>query len=474
MEWRLVALKIGSSSSSSSSSSATRSSSANSSSNQVFSIDHTKMSSSSGSTSAGSKPAGGSASSSSSKSGSSQAKIATSAASSKSKSSCSSTNDTTANSSEAAAADGSGANAAAAGNSQSSQTSTPSAVKGRLPVRGTATKTAAAQTANATAENASDVSNAGGLSILQLLARSLDGDDSAAATAGSADSADEAVPTKSADDADGSSSTDPNAAALQLLSQALAAALGGVTAPVRASPSGAAAAAASDESAEPIDDATKSANNSSLQDLVSLLAQNVAADSKGKSGTDVPQADATGSRSAPTGTGAGASAATTSNSIAHLGVASHFSLQHSQSDTSTTTGELQSQVGSAAWNDELGGQLTWMTHQGIESGSLKLSPEHLGPVEVTISVQNGDASVWFGANQADTRAALEQALPRLREMFASQGLTLTDSGVSRESPRNQSKQTSQQGVTSVAAIGGAATSGSAAVRMTLSLVDTYA
>jgi flagellar hook-length control protein FliK len=202
------------------------------------------------------------------------------------------------------------------------------------------------------------------------------------------------------------------------------------------------------------------------------LAQDSSANSKGTADVALQQSDAAGTKN--TSTDATNAAAAGPGSLAQLGVASHFSLQHSRSDTNTTTGELRSAVGSAAWNDELGGQLTWMTHQGIESGSLKLSPEHLGPVEVTISVQNGGASVWFGAHQADTRAALEQALPRLREMFASQGMTLTDSGVSRESPRNQSKPTAPQGVSAVAAIGSSASTGSTAVRMSLGQVDTYA
>jgi len=136
-------------------------------------------------------------------------------------------------------------------------------------------------------------------------------------------------------------------------------------------------------------------------------------------------------------------------------------------------GQLKSPVGSAAWTDELGGQLTWMTQRGLESGSLRVSPEHLGPVEVQISVQNGDASVWFGASHPDTRAALEQALPRLREMFASQGLTLTDSGVSRESPR-QTRSPPPQSVSAVSAVGTSDVSVSAAVRLSLGLVDTYA
>jgi flagellar hook-length control protein FliK len=52
-------------------------------------------------------------------------------------------------------------------------------------------------------------------------------------------------------------------------------------------------------------------------------------------------------------------------------------------------------------------------------------------------VRDDKASVWFGAAHADTRAAIENALPRLREMFESQGLSLADAGVFREPPREQ-------------------------------------
>lgn len=98
---------------------------------------------------------------------------------------------------------------------------------------------------------------------------------------------------------------------------------------------------------------------------------------------------------------------------------------------------LHNPVGSTAWADELGTRLALMTDRGQHTASLRLSPEHLGPLEVRISVRDDQASVWFGANHADTRAALEQALPRLRELFASQGLSLTDAGVFREPPRDQ-------------------------------------
>jgi flagellar hook-length control protein FliK len=211
-----------------------------------------------------------------------------------------------------------------------------------------------------------------------------------------------------------------------------------------------------------------------VQDLVSVLTQDIAAGANGKS--DAAQSDVATTMNSPgdastASSGAAYTGANNPLALAHLGAASHFSLQHTQ--TGTNTGELKSSVGTPAWTDELGGQLTWMTHRGLESGSLRVSPEHLGPVEVQISVQNGDASVWFGASHPDTRAALEQALPRLREMFANQGLTLTDSGVSRESPR-QTRSSSPQSVGAVSAVGSSDVSVSAAVRLSLGLVDTYA
>ena len=106
---------------------------------------------------------------------------------------------------------------------------------------------------------------------------------------------------------------------------------------------------------------------------------------------------------------------------------------------------MHTPVGSQAWADELGSRLTMMTERGQQTASLRLSPEHLGPLEIRIAIQDDKASVWFGAAHADTRAAIEHALPRLREMFASQGMSLADAGVSREPPRQQATAPAQQG-----------------------------
>ena len=113
---------------------------------------------------------------------------------------------------------------------------------------------------------------------------------------------------------------------------------------------------------------------------------------------------------------------------------------------------VHAEVGSGAWAQELGVRLNWMAQQGISSASLRLSPEQLGPVEVRISVHQNTASVWFGAAQPDTRSALEQALPKLREMFSAQGLNLAHTGVSDQSARGAQSQPQAAVVPAAAAL----------------------
>lgn len=130
-------------------------------------------------------------------------------------------------------------------------------------------------------------------------------------------------------------------------------------------------------------------------------------------------------------------------------------------------------VGSAAWADEIGSRLTLMAENGKHTASLRLSPEHLGPLEIRIAISDDRASVWFGAAHADTRAAIETALPRLRELLGTQGLSLTDAGVFREPPRDQPAFASP----SSNGTGTATDEDASAVvvsRMRLGLVDAYA
>ncbi len=94
------------------------------------------------------------------------------------------------------------------------------------------------------------------------------------------------------------------------------------------------------------------------------------------------------------------------------------------------------------WADELGARVTLMVRARESSASLQMTPADLGPVEVNVTVKDAQATVHFGASQAETRALLEASIPRLREMLAAQGFQLTDSSVSSGFARSQREDAS--------------------------------
>jgi len=83
-----------------------------------------------------------------------------------------------------------------------------------------------------------------------------------------------------------------------------------------------------------------------------------------------------------------------------------------------------------AWSRGVGERVLMMADRGLQSATIKLQPEHLGPMEIRIQVDDdGTAQVNFSAQHAQTRDALETAIPRLRELLADQGLSLSQANV---------------------------------------------
>ena len=82
------------------------------------------------------------------------------------------------------------------------------------------------------------------------------------------------------------------------------------------------------------------------------------------------------------------------------------------------------------WADDFATRVSLMVRGGESQASLQLTPLDLGPMDVNVTVRDGQASIHFGAAHSETRALIEASLPRLREMLAAQGFNLMDASVS--------------------------------------------
>ncbi|MGH8195674.1 MAG: flagellar hook-length control protein FliK [Woeseiaceae bacterium] len=115
--------------------------------------------------------------------------------------------------------------------------------------------------------------------------------------------------------------------------------------------------------------------------------------------------------------------------------------------------DIAERPGSAGWGDALGDRVVWMTAHKFHNAEIRLNPADLGPVRVQISVDDGTASINFHAHHPVTRDAIEQALPRLRDMLVEQGLTLGHTSVSDQGVSHQHSQAGRHGSVSATLTG---------------------
>lgn len=97
-----------------------------------------------------------------------------------------------------------------------------------------------------------------------------------------------------------------------------------------------------------------------------------------------------------------------------------------------TTEVIGTPVRDAAWGEQISERVAIMAGNNLKSAEIRLTPAELGPLRVHVSVDDGAAHVTFHAQHAVTREAIEQALPRLREMLAENGLSLGQAEVGEQ------------------------------------------
>lgn len=105
---------------------------------------------------------------------------------------------------------------------------------------------------------------------------------------------------------------------------------------------------------------------------------------------------------------------------------------------------ISAPLGSSEWQQTISQNITLFTKQGQQSAELRLHPEDLGQVQISLKIDDNQAQLQMVSQHSHVRAALEAALPVLRTQLAENGIQLGQSSISSESSAGQQQSFSQQ------------------------------
>jgi flagellar hook-length control protein FliK len=97
-------------------------------------------------------------------------------------------------------------------------------------------------------------------------------------------------------------------------------------------------------------------------------------------------------------------------------------------------------LGNPGWTTDVGDKVMWMVGRQEQRVELVLNPPQLGRVEVSLTLNGDQATAQFLSANPVVREALENAMPRLREMLADGGINLGQTHVGSDSSGQAANQ----------------------------------
>lgn len=104
------------------------------------------------------------------------------------------------------------------------------------------------------------------------------------------------------------------------------------------------------------------------------------------------------------------------------------------------TYQLQQPLHKPNWSQEFGNRMVWLAKEGIQSAQLRLNPASLGKIDISISIQNDQASISFLSQHGAVKDVIDASMPRLREMLNDAGIKLDQVNVSTQANAQEQKQ----------------------------------
>ncbi len=110
-------------------------------------------------------------------------------------------------------------------------------------------------------------------------------------------------------------------------------------------------------------------------------------------------------------------------------------LQAAQSSTSTPLHLARSDMAA----DEVAERVQVMLSKNLKNIDIRLDPPELGRMHIRMNMNSDGATVHFTVANQQARDALEQSMPRLREMLNNQGVQLGDTSVQQQNSGQQQR-----------------------------------
>lgn len=134
------------------------------------------------------------------------------------------------------------------------------------------------------------------------------------------------------------------------------------------------------------------------------------------------------------------------HALTALSHASAAALNNTTQTAATTASapQITAPLGTPAWEQSVSQHVTLFTRQGQQSAELRLHPEELGAVQISLKIDDNTAQLQMISPHSHVRAALEAALPTLRAQLAENGIQLGQSYISSDSSAAGQQQANQQ------------------------------
>lgn len=97
--------------------------------------------------------------------------------------------------------------------------------------------------------------------------------------------------------------------------------------------------------------------------------------------------------------------------------------------------ELRAHPSSPVWREGFAAQVSVLVGERVQSAQMRVHPPELGPVDIRIVTMDQQTSIVFSAAHEDTRRAIEDAMPRLREVLAESGVNVDSASVNSDHPK---------------------------------------